>query len=149
MWLHEQDVLRLNKGLAVFRPAMTIHLEQGRRRFTKADYEPLEMHYEEQVLQVHVMDEYVQRGLKKMADAMRLSMDYFHLEQEEFLKRWMPDREKELRRQTTPESWRKIVEALGNPVQKELVADDREQTNVLVLAGPGSGKTKVLVHRIA
>lgn len=149
MWLHEQEVLRLNKGLAVFRPAMTIHLEQGRRRFTKADYEPLEMHYEEQVLQVHVMDEYVQRGLKKMADAMRLSMDYFHLEQEEFLKRWMPDREKELHRQTTPESWRKIVEALGNPVQKELVADDREQTNVLVLAGPGSGKTKVLVHRIA
>ncbi len=149
MWLHEQDVLRLNKGLAVFRPAMTIHLEQGRRRFSKADYEPLEMHYEEQILQVHVMDEYVQRGLKKMADAVRLSMDYFHLEQEEFLERWMPDREKELHRQTTPESWRNIVEALGNPVQKELVADDREQTNVFVLAGPGSGKTKVLVHRIA
>jgi ATP-dependent DNA helicase RecQ len=58
MWLHEQDVLRLNKGLAVFRPAMTIHLEQGRRRFTKADYEPLEMHYEEQVLQVHVTSTY-------------------------------------------------------------------------------------------
>lgn len=29
------------------------------------------------------------------------------------------------------------------------MADDREQTNVLFLAGPGSGKTRVLVHRIA
>ena len=50
---------------------------------------------------------------------------------------------------TTPESWQSIVDSLGNPVQKRIVADDREQTNVLVLAGPGSGKTRVLVHRIA
>lgn len=30
MWLHEQEVVRLNKGLTVFRPAMTISLEPGR-----------------------------------------------------------------------------------------------------------------------
>jgi len=149
MWIHEQDVIRLNKGLAVFRPAMTIRLEQGRRGFTKSDFAPLELHYEEQVIQIHVMDEYVQRGLSTMADAMRLAMDYFHLDQEEFLQRWMPSREKEMKRQTTPASWRKIVESLGNSVQQSIVADDREQTNVLVLAGPGSGKTRVLVHRIA
>ena len=28
LWLHEQEVIRLNKGLAVFRPAMTIRLKQ-------------------------------------------------------------------------------------------------------------------------
>ena len=61
----------------------------------------------------------------------------------------MPDRDREISRQTTPESWRTIVESLNNPVQRRIVADDREQTNVLVLAGPGSGKTRVLVHRIA
>ena len=84
-----------------------------------------------------------------MAEALSLTMDYFSLSQEEFLKRWLPGRDKEIARQTTPQSWRDIVESLNNPVQQRIVADDREQTNVLVLAGPGSGKTRVLVHRIA
>ena len=69
--------------------------------------------------------------------------------QEEFLDRWLPGRDREISRQTTPESWRTIVESLNNPIQRRIVADDRERTNVLVLAGPGSGKTRVLVHRIA
>ncbi len=149
LWLHEQEVIRLHKGLAVFRPAMTIHLAQDKRGFVKADFEPLKLHYDEQVVQIHVMAEYVQRGLRAMADALRLAMDYFSLGRDEFVRRWLPDREKELALQTTPASWRSIVEALNNPVQQRIVADDREQTNVLVLAGPGSGKTRVLVHRIA
>ena len=149
LWLHEQEVIRLNKGLTVFRPAMTIRLQPERRGFVQADYGALKLHYDEQVLQIHVMAEYVQRGLAFMADALRLAMDYFSLSRDEFLRRWLPDRERELSRQTTPESWQTIVESLNNTTQRRIVADDREQTNVLVLAGPGSGKTRVLVHRIA
>ena len=150
LWLHEQEIIKLNKGLAVFRSAMTIRLDEDwRRQFKQPDFAPLQLHYDEQVIQIHVMAEYVQRGLIAMADALRLTMDYFMLEQDEFLRRWMPGREKELKQQTTPESWRKIVEELGNKDQQNIVADDRETTNVLVLAGPGSGKTRVLVHRIA
>ena len=149
LWLHEQEVIRLNKGLAVFRPAMTIHLKPERRGFAQADFASLKLHYDEQVRQVHVMAEYVRQGLRSMANALRLALDYFTLPEEHFLRRWLLDRDSETSRQTTPESWRNIVESLNNPIQRRIVADDREQTNVLVLAGPGSGKTRVLVHRIA
>ena len=150
LWLHEQEVIRLHKGLAVFRPAMTIRLadENPRRGFAAADFEPLKLHYEGQVRQIHVMVEFARRGLEAMAEELQLAMDYFGLNEQEFLNRWLPDRNQELRRETTPESWRAIVESLKNPVQQRIVADNRDQ-NVIVLAGPGSGKTRVLVHRIA
>ena len=128
---------------------MTIHLKKDRRGFTNADFEPLTLHYRGQVLQIHVMVEFAERGLGAVAEATRMALDYFALEQEKFLRRWLPGRTREIGRQTTSASWRAIVEDLGNPVQQRIVADDREQTNVLVLAGPGSGKTRVLVHRIA
>ena len=150
LWLHEQEVIRLNKGLAVFRPAMTIRLQHRERPgFTRADFEPLALHYQGQVLQIHVMVEFAERGLAAMTDALRLAMDYFNLKEEAFLNRWLPGRDKEIGRETTPASWRAIVESLNDSVQQDIVADTREQTNVLVLAGPGSGKTRVLVHRIA
>ena len=149
LWMHEQGVLTLGKGLTVFRPAMTVFLNPKGGQFTQSDFLPLEEHYAEQTLQTHVVAAYAETGLDKMADAERLSEDYFLLNKEQFMKRWMPGMAREVKRQTTSKSWAAIVEDLGNKVQQDIVVDDREQTSVLVLAGPGSGKTRVLVHRIA
>ncbi|MDE0606101.1 MAG: RecQ family ATP-dependent DNA helicase [Acidimicrobiaceae bacterium] len=149
LWLHEQGVVRLNRGLTVFRPAMTIALRPETRGFRQTDFKDLQDHYERSVRQIHVMAEFAEKGRRAIAEALRLSIDYFNLGEDEFMRRWLPERRFELKRETTPESWHKIVESLDNPTQRTLVADDREAVNVLVLAGPGSGKTRVLVHRIA
>jgi len=131
LWLHEHAVVTLGKGLTVFRPAITVRLKPGGGKFLQKDFRPLEEHYAEQTFQTHVMAEYAARGLKSMPEALRLSGDYFLLDKDAFVRRWMPGRGAELRRQTTSSSWNMIVKELGNPVQEEIVADDREQTNVL------------------
>jgi len=149
LWLHEQQVITLGKGLSVFRPAITLHLNQKGGNFTVQDFVPLEEHYTEQTIQTHVMAAYAEKGLKGIDEAERLAADYFVLERDTFMRRWMPGRGTEFRRQATGKSWTDIVDSLGNSTQEQIVRDDRERTNVLVLAGPGSGKTRVLVHRIA
>ena len=149
LWMHEQEAIRLNRGLTVFRPAMTIALKAETRGFRQTDFDELQDHYDRVVRQIHVMAEFAERGLEDIAEALSLFLAYFTLGEDEFLQEWLPRRSAELARETTQQSWKAIVETLNNPTQQALVTDDRETTNMLVLAGPGSGKTRVLVHRIA
>jgi ATP-dependent DNA helicase RecQ len=149
LWMHEQEVITLNRGLTVFRPAMTLKVTRGGRTFTVADFKPLQEHYVEQTAQIHVVAEYARLGVDDIHLALRLAVDYFRLANNEFIDKWFKGKAAALRRDTLPTHYEQIVRKLGNRTQERIVADDRERTNVLVLAGPGSGKTRVLVHRIA
>ena len=149
LWMHEQEVVTLNRGLTVFRPAMTLKVTRDGRTFTVADFKPLQEHYAEQTAQIHVVAEYAKLGVDDIHLALRLAVDYFELESQAFVHKWFKGKETMLGRDTLPEHYEAIVSKLGNRTQERIVADDRERTNVLVLAGPGSGKTRVLVHRIA
>ena len=149
LWMHEQEVITLNRGLTVFRPAMTLKVARDGRPFTVADFQPLRQHYAEKTAQIHVVAEYARLGMDDIGLALRLAMDYFELDNDAFVGKWFKGKERAIRRETLPDHYAEIVTGLKNPVQESIVADDRERTNALVLAGPGSGKTRVLVHRIA
>ena len=148
LWLHDQEVIRLNQGMAVLRPAMTIKLGGEKRAFGPEDYEPLDLHYGEQTQQIHIMEEYAERGLRRIEDATAMAEDYFAMPQQQFIAKWLANKAGTLKLQTTPQHYSRIVEQLNNPVQRRIVTDSRRNPNVLVLAGPGSGKTRVLVHRV-
>ncbi len=150
MYLHDMKVIVLQHGLAVFRQAMTIELlpESKGRRYGLADFEPLRQHYSEQVLQIHVMAEYAQRGINSMVDALRLVLAYFSMDRTEFVKRYFAGREQEVGRPVSQEVFKAIVDDLHNPLQSGIVSAPTDR-NLLVLAGPGSGKTRVVVHRVA
>jgi ATP-dependent DNA helicase RecQ len=148
LYLHKQDVLTLNHGMTVMRRAMTIEVDaQKRTGYLKDDYLRLDEHYREKRIQVHVMREYAEVGRDSMREALDLVQQYFTLTKQKFIDRYFADREEVLKLATSEDSWRSIVERLS-AAQRIIVSDD-DDVNRLILAGPGSGKTRVIVHRIA
>jgi len=150
LYLHDSQVLIVDKGRAVFRAAMTLKLrnEEASRRFLQSDYEPLSEHYREKNFQIHVVHEYARRGLEKLSDALAFVAAYFTWPKKRIIREFFAHRQDLLELGTTEESYRRIVSELRHPKQEQLVSE-KPDSNRLILAGPGSGKTRVIVHRVA
>ncbi len=150
IYLDTNEVLHLARGKAIFRAAMSIQLNSDarRRQFKKSDYAELALHYKDKIIQVHVMAEYARLALDKIQAATRFIVDYFGMERDEFVRCYFAGRQDILEMATTEAAHRRILTDLQNPEQQAIVAAPPEG-NHLVLAGPGAGKTKVIVHRVA
>ncbi|MCE2530159.1 MAG: RecQ family ATP-dependent DNA helicase [Acidimicrobiia bacterium] len=149
LFLDEQQVIKLQHGLSMFRQAMTLRVvaETG-RRYTNREHQKLTDHYAEKVLKVHAIGRYVD-SLAADPDgaAGRYISNYFKMPPDAFRQRYFPTRVV-TERATSEASYQHIVNDLGNRAQQRIVTAPKGR-NTLVLAGPGSGKTRVVVHRCA
>lgn len=150
LYLDKIKAIHLDRGRTVFRSAMTIQVfpDEAKRGFKQSDYVGLQEYYEERNFQIHVVQEYARLGLEKLNDAMAFIAAYFRWSKGDFIKKYFASRKELLELATTGESLHRIVDDLKHPLQQSLVAD-KSDTNRLILAGPGSGKTRVIVHRVA
>ncbi|MCF8076716.1 MAG: RecQ family ATP-dependent DNA helicase, partial [Desulfotignum sp.] len=150
LFMHDMKVITLQNGLGVFRQAMTLTMlpESLKRKYTKGDYEPLSHHYDQKNVQVHVMEKYARLGLEKIKTALGFVSDYFSSSYESFIQQHFPKEKTLIKTAMTAEAYKKIIQSLKNHIQEAIVAAPLEK-NILVLAGPGSGKTKTIVHRCA
>ncbi|WP_147363899.1 UvrD-helicase domain-containing protein [Deinococcus cavernae] len=121
------------------------YLRRGeQRRYGKAAYRPLEVHYGERARRLHVIRHILSH--EKEEDRIDLFRWYFTISLEQFCKRFLPNPEAATSPQI-PEFRERILGGLSE-TQLKVVTDD-ESRAILVLAGPGSGKTRTIVHRVA
>ncbi|WP_242120909.1 RecQ family ATP-dependent DNA helicase [Aestuariivivens sediminicola] len=149
-YLSRIDAIKIEGGFLVVYNKLTIErLEKdNKKRYKAEDYEKLNQFYENKIQQIHIVGEYAKKMISDYREALQFVDDYFQLNYSSFLKKYFNvERQEEIRRNITPAKFRKLFGDLS-PVQLKIVKDKNSQ-NIAVIAGPGSGKTRVLVHKLA
>ena len=121
------------------------YLERGKRdRYHSKAFEPLAQHYVDRTRRLHIMRLIAMQPGE--ADRVKLLGDYFTLSLDDFCNKHFPD-PKSAELPQLPEYVQRILTGLSE-TQKRVV-EDEDSRAILVLAGPGRGKTRTVVHRVA
>lgn len=150
LFLLKMELIRLEGGfLLVYQRMIIQRIEENmRKQYTRDDHEKLASYYENRVQQIHIVGEYAKKILQDYQGALEFVQDYFSLNYYDFLKKYFPgSRQDEIKRSITAKKFKQVFGTLS-PEQLAIIRD-RESPFVFVAAGPGSGKTRVLVHKLA
>ena len=149
LYLSKIGAMKLEGGFLVLYNAMAIkRTKELRLRYKQEDYRMLNEFYKQKIQQIHIVGEYANLMVRDYNAALQYVQDYFQMDYHRFISKYFKgNREAEIERNVTPSKYRKLFGMLSKR-QKEII-DDHESRCIVVAAGPGSGKTRVLVHKLA
>lgn len=150
LFLAKISSLKLEGGFFVLYSGMRIkRLELDNRiKYKLEDYKQLNEFYKQKMQQIHIVGEYANMMVRDYNQALQFVNDYFQLDYKKFLSMYFSgERAAQIERNITPAKYSQLFDALSER-QREII-DDNASQNIVVSAGPGSGKTRVLVHKLA
>jgi ATP-dependent DNA helicase RecQ len=149
-YLSRIEAIKIEGGfMVVYNPMSIERLEEDNKiRYKLEDYQKLDQFYENKVQQIHIVGEYAKKMIDNYREALQFVEDYFRLNYTSFLgKYFQGSRGEEIKRNISPSKFRQLFGELS-PTQLGIIKDNQNK-HIAVLAGPGSGKTRVLVHKLA
>lgn len=150
LYLSSIGAVRLEGGFLVIYNAMQINrlVMDNRIRYKQEDYSSLKEYYKQKIQQIHIVGAFANMMVKDYNTALQFVNDYFQLDYRKFVGKYFESSQIEnLSRNMTTQRYKKLFGCLSEK-QKAIIEDD-ESKHIVVVAGPGSGKTRVLVHKLA
>lgn len=149
LYLSKIGALKLEGGFLVLYNAMDIRrIKDSKLRYKQDDYRMLSEFYKQKIQQVHIVGEYANLMVRDYNAALQYVQDYFQMDYKRFVQKYFKgERVREIERNVTPEKYEHIFGMLSEKQMK--IISDKDSRCIVVAAGPGSGKTRVLVHKLA
>ncbi len=149
-YLSKIGILKIEDGFIVMYNKLQVERteENSRKQYTDDDYKELSDYYKNKTEQIHIVAEYAKKLINDYDEALSFVNDYFTLNYSSFISKYFPDAttREALSKPISPKKFREIFETVS-PRQAQILT--AKEKLISVIAGPGSGKTKVLVHKMA
>lgn len=150
LYLSRIGAMKLEGGFLVIYNGMSLRRKvvDNKRLFRKDDYRTLDAYYQLKVQQIHIVGEFANMMVRDYGAALKFVNDYFQMDYASFIAKYFGgDRAKAIRSSITASKKKKLFGFLSD-TQRRIISDDSSDV-IVVAAGPGSGKTLVLVHKLA
>lgn len=150
LYLSKIGALKLEGGFLVLYNGMEIKrlITDNRIKYKVDDYRFLDEFYKQKIRQIHIVGEYANLMVRDYQAALQFVQDYFQMDFRKFVTKYFKgERIQDIDRNITPQKYHQLFGELSD--KQSQIINDADSKYIVVAAGPGSGKTRVLVHKLA